>query len=106
MHFAFLRRPRRKLMSVVYDVESRQLQDACYDLLATESRTAIFAAIAKEDIPQATWFLLGRGHTLNHGRPVLLSWTGTMFEYLMPALCMRPSSNPFLEPSPFPSLPS
>src|SRR5260370_18167089 len=86
-------------MSVGHDVESRPLQAACYDLLATESRTAIFAAIAKEDIPQDTWFLLGRGHTLDHGRPVLLSWTGTMFEYLMPALWMRSYSNTFLERS-------
>jgi len=49
------------------------LQPACYDLLATESRTAVFAAIAKEDVPQESWFLLGRGHTLEQGRPVLLS---------------------------------
>jgi len=99
MDFAFLLNPRRKLMSVGYDVQSQQLQPACYDLLATESRTAIFAAIAKEDIPQDTWFLLGRGHTLDHGRPVLLSWTGTMFEYLMPALWMRSFSNTLLERS-------
>jgi len=99
MDFAFLLNPRRKLMSIGYDVQAQQLQAACYDLLATESRTAIFAAIAKEDIPQDTWFLLGRGHTLDHGRPVLLSWTGTMFEYLMPALWMRSYSNTLLERS-------
>ena len=99
MDFGFLLNPRRKLMSVGYDVQSQQLQPACYDLLATESRTAIFAAIAKEDIPQDTWFLLGRGHTLDHGRPVLLSWTGTMFEYLMPALWMRSYPNTLLDRS-------
>jgi hypothetical protein len=89
MDFDFLLDPHRKLMSVGFDTHSGQLQNSCYDLLATESRIAIFVAIAKEDIPQDGWFLLGRRHTLDHGRPVLLSWTGTMFEYLMPSLWMR-----------------
>jgi len=84
-------------MSVGFDVESGQLHPACYDLLATESRTAVFVAIAKEDIPQQSWFLLGRAHTLDRGRPVLLSWTGTLFEYLMPTLWMRSYSNTLLE---------
>ena len=99
MDFTFLLNPRRKLMSVGFDVDTQVLQPACYDLLATESRTAVFAAIAKEDVPQESWFLLGRGHTLEQGRPVLLSWTGTMFEYLMPALWMRSYSNTLLERS-------
>jgi len=96
MDFGFLLDPRRKLMSVGFDTQSQQLQNSCYDLLATESRIAIFVAIAKEDIPQDCWFLLGRGHTLDHGRPVLLSWTGTMFEYLMPSLWMRSYPNTLL----------
>jgi hypothetical protein len=99
MDFAFLLNPRRKLMSVGFDVQANELQASCYDLLATESRTAVFAAVAKEDIPQESWFLLGRAHTLDHGRPVLLSWTGTMFEYLMPALWMRSYSNTLLDRS-------
>jgi cyclic beta-1,2-glucan synthetase len=96
MDFTFLLDKRRKLMSVGFDAQLQELQPACYDLLATESRTAIFAAIAKEDIPQDCWFRLGRAHTLDHGRPVLLSWTGTMFEYLMPGLWMRSYSNTLL----------
>jgi cyclic beta-1,2-glucan synthetase len=84
-------------MSVGFDTESLQLQNSCYDLLATESRIAIFLAIAKEDISQDCWFLLGRGHTLDHGRSVLLSWTGTMFEYLMPFLWMRSYPNTLLD---------
>jgi cyclic beta-1,2-glucan glucanotransferase len=59
----------------------------------------VFVAIAKEHIPQASWFLLGRAHTLAGGRPVLLSWTGTLFEYLMPSLWMRSYSNTLLERS-------
>jgi hypothetical protein len=96
MDFGFLLDKRRKLMSVGFDAQLQELQPACYDLLATESRTAIFAAIAKEDIPQDCWFRLGRAHTLDRGRPVLLSWTGTMFEYLMPGLWMRSYSNTLL----------
>lgn len=99
MDFQFLLVRRRKLLSVGYDVASQQLNPACYDLLASESRTAAFAAIAKEHIPQETWFLLGRAHTVCDGRPVLLSWTGTMFEYLMPALWMLTYPNTLLDRS-------
>ncbi len=97
MDFSFLLDPHRKLMSVGFDAQSQQLLNSCYDLLATESRTAVFIAIAKDDIPQDCWFLLGRGHTLDHGRPALLSWTGTMFEYLMPSLWMRSYPNTLLD---------
>jgi cyclic beta-1,2-glucan synthetase len=97
MDFGFLLDPHRKLMSVGFDAQSQQLLDSCYDLLATESRAAVFVAIAKEDISQDCWFRLGRGHTLDHGRPVLLSWTGTMFEYLMPSLWMRSYPNTLLD---------
>jgi cyclic beta-1,2-glucan synthetase len=97
MDFSFLLDPRRKLMSIGYDVQAKKLHDACYDLLATESRTAMFLAIAKEDVPQDCWFQLSRNHTLDRGRPVLLSWTGTMFEYLMPMLWMRSYPNTLLD---------
>jgi hypothetical protein len=99
MDFKFLLNGHRKLVSVGFDTEQDHLHDACYDLLATESRTAVFVAIAKEDVPQESWFLLGRAHTLDGGRPVLLAWTGTMFEYLMPSLWMRSYSNTLLERS-------
>ena len=97
--FELLLNDRRKLVSVGFDVETLHLHAACYDLLGTESRTAVFVAIAKEDIPQESWFLLGRPHTLDNGRPVLLSWTGTLFEYLMPSLWMRTYPNTLLERS-------
>src|SRR5450755_3335415 len=99
MDFVLLLDSRRKLLSVGVGVENKVISPACYDLLATESRTAVFVAIAKEDIPQESWFLLGRAHTLDGGRPVLLSWTGTLFEYLMPSLWMRSYSNTLLERS-------
>ena len=89
MDFHLLLDPRRKLLSIGYDAGAERLHAACYDLLASEARIATFVAIAKNEIPQDTWFRLGRVHTKDHGRPVLLSWTGTMFEYLMPAIWMR-----------------
>src|ERR1700730_11976605 len=99
MDFRFLLAPRRKLLSLGFEVESGKHASACYDLLASEARIAVFAAIAKEDIPQDVWFLLGRSHTREHGFPVLLSWTGTMFEYLMPVLWMRTYPNTLLDNS-------
>jgi cyclic beta-1,2-glucan synthetase len=98
MDFRFLLN-RRKLLSVGFDVKTQQVHQACYDLLATESRTAVFTAIAKDDIRQESWFMLGRAHTIDQGRPVLLSWTGTMFEYLMPLVWMRTYPNTLLERS-------
>jgi hypothetical protein len=99
MDFHFLLDPRRKLLSIGYDAETEKLSPSCYDLLASEARIAVFAAIAKENAPQDVWFLLGRAHTREHGLPVLLSWTGTMFEYLMPGLWMRTYPNTLLDNS-------
>jgi cyclic beta-1,2-glucan synthetase len=89
MEFGFLWNRQRKLMSIGFESEKKQTHSACYDLLASESRLGTFVAIAKDEIPPETWFLLARTHTTDRGRPVLISWTGTMFEYLMPTLWMR-----------------
>jgi len=99
MDFSFLLDRRRKLLSIGFDVASGLLQLACYDLLASEARTATFVAITKDEIPQDTWFQLGRVQTLDHGHPILVSWSGTMFEYLMPAIWMRSYPNTLLERS-------
>jgi hypothetical protein len=87
--FAFLSNPARKVLSIGYDVRAQKLHDACYDMIASEARIATFLAIARDEIPQQTWMRLSREHACAFGRFVLLSWTGTMFEYLMPALWMR-----------------
>lgn len=97
MDFGFLLDQQRLLMSVGYDAETKELQPYCYGLLATEPRTAVFIAIAKEDIPQECWFRLDRPVTGDHGRVILLSWTGTMFEYLMPSIWMRSYANTLLD---------
>ena len=97
MDFTFLLDRQRQLLSVGFDVESGVLQPYCYNLLATEPRTAVFVAIAKEDIPQDCWFRLDRPYARDHGHMVLLSWTGTMFEYLMPSIWMRSYPNTLLD---------
>ena len=87
--FAFLADPGRQILSIGYDVRAQKLHEACYDMIASEARVATFLAIARDEIHQQSWFKLGREHTLAFGHLILLSWTGTMFEYLMPALWMR-----------------
>ncbi len=89
MDFGLFYNAGRKALSVGYDMAQQQVQESCYDLLASEARSAVFIAIAKNEIPQETWFRLGRTHTRYAKRTVLLSWTGTMFEYLMPALWLK-----------------
>jgi cyclic beta-1,2-glucan synthetase len=87
--FTFLLNSERNLMTVAFDAETQRLSGACYDQLASESRLATFIAIAKDHIPQESWFALGRYHKLERNHIVLLSWSGTMFEYLMPCLWMH-----------------
>jgi cyclic beta-1,2-glucan synthetase len=91
--YSFLFVPSRQLLSIGYDGASGELHSACYDLLASEARMAFFLAVAKGDIPQQAWFRLDRSHVFVKGRAALVSWTGTMFEYMMPALWMRAYSN-------------
>ena len=97
MDFAILLNRSRNLLSIGIDVEKQELHGACYDLLASEARIAFFVAIAKDDIPQETWFQLGRVQMIDQGMAGLLSWTGTMFEYMMPPLWMRIYPNTLLE---------
>jgi cyclic beta-1,2-glucan synthetase len=99
MDFSFLFNSRKKVLSVGCDVDTALVEPAAYDLLASESRIASFVAVAKGDVPQESWFHLGRRHTIFAGQRVLVSWTGTMFEYLMPALWMRNYRNTILHRS-------
>ena len=99
MDFGLLFDRERKLLTVGYNVETRQLARSCYDLLASEARMAALVAVAKGDIPQESWFRLGRGHVLYQNESVLVSWTGTLFEYLMPLLWMRSFANTILDKS-------
>ena len=87
--FKFLLDPERKVFRIGYNVTDARADNSFYDLFASESRLASFAAIAKGDVPQEHWFRLGRKLTPVDGGRALISWTGTMFEYLMPLLVMR-----------------
>jgi cyclic beta-1,2-glucan synthetase len=87
--FAFLADPARRILSIGYDVRGQRLHESCYDMIASEARIGTFLAIARDEIPRQSWVRLSRQHVRAFGRFVLLSWTGTMFEYLMPALWMR-----------------
>ena len=89
MDFKFLYNDRKNLLSIGYDCDNDRLDENCYDLLASEVRIASFLGIAKEDISIDHWFKLGRNGIKQNGTCSLLSWSGTMFEYLMPMLYMR-----------------
>ena len=93
MNFALLYDRERRLFAIGYRLahagNGGGLDPSYYDLLASEARLASFIAIAKGDVPELHWFHLGRSLTSAGGAPVLLSWSATMFEYLMPLLVMR-----------------
>ncbi|MBW8367064.1 MAG: cyclic beta 1-2 glucan synthetase [Arenimonas sp.] len=88
MDFGFLYDPTRELLSIGYCVDDRRLDSGYYDLLASEARLGSFVAIAQGQLPQESWFALGRLLTAFDGHQALLSWSGSMFEYLMPQLVM------------------
>ncbi|MGE5302626.1 MAG: GH36-type glycosyl hydrolase domain-containing protein [Alphaproteobacteria bacterium] len=92
MEFGFLFDPTRKLFSIGHRVSDNSLDPSCYDLLASEARLTSFIAIAKGDVPSTHWFHLGRALTPVDRGSALVSWSGSMFEYLMPALVMRSPS--------------
>ena len=97
MEFGFLLDPERKLLSIGYRVADGSLDPSCYDLLASEARLASFLAIAKGDVPTRHWFRLGRTVTPIGRGAALVSWSGSMFEYLMPSLVMRAPAGSLLE---------
>lgn len=89
MDFAMLLNPEKRLLSIGFRPDSREMDDSCYDLLASEARLASLFAIAKGDVPTAHWLRLGRPVTSVGMQSALLSWSGSMFEYLMPPLVMH-----------------
>jgi len=89
MDFRFLFDESRELFVTGYNVSSARLDTSHYDLLASEARIASLLAVAKGDVPQEHWFRLGRPRTAVASRRCLLSWSGSMFEFLMPLLFAR-----------------
>ena len=99
MDFGFLCDPQRQLFHIGYNVTAEKLDGNYYDLLASEARIASIVTIAENQVPPSHWLHLGRPLTRSDGARTLLSWGGTMFEYLMPALMMRSYDGTLLQQS-------
>ncbi|PKN19166.1 MAG: cyclic beta 1-2 glucan synthetase [Deltaproteobacteria bacterium HGW-Deltaproteobacteria-6] len=97
MDYSFLYDKGRQLLTIGYSVGERRRDRSFYDLLASEARFCSFVAIAEGQLPKENWFALGRMLTNPGGDPVLLSWDGSMFEYLMPLLIMPNYENTLLD---------
>ena len=97
MEYDFLFDKSRHLLAIGYNVSERRADPSYYDLLASEARLSSFVGIAQGQLPQESWFALGRLLTGTGGEPVLLSWSGSMFEYLMPLLVMPTYDNTLLD---------
>ena len=97
MEYDFLFDKARHLLAIGYNMGERRLDSSYYDLLASEARFSSFVAIAQGELPQESWFALGRLLTTVGGEPILLSWSGSMFEYLMPLLVMPTYENTLLD---------
>ncbi len=96
MDFSFLFDESRDLLSIGYNAGDHRMDTGFYDLLASEARLASFYAISQGQLGQEHWFALGRLLTTSRGAPALLSWSGSMFEYLMPLLVMPTYENTLL----------
>ncbi len=97
INMRFLYDPERRLFSIGYNLSKGRLDNSFYDLLASEARLGSFVAIARGDVPNEHWLSMHRPYGAINGRMALLSWTGTMFEYLMPLLFQRTFSNSLLD---------
>lgn len=95
--FSYLYNYKRQLFSIGYNVGEEKLTDSYYDLLASEARTTSYIAILQGKVPKKHWFKLGRALTKVGDYKSLVSWTGTMFEYFMPALLMKKYENTLLD---------
>jgi cyclic beta-1,2-glucan synthetase len=99
IEYDFLYDKATHLLTIGYNVAERRRDSSSYDLLASEARLCTFVAIAQGQLPQESWFALGRLLTIAGGQPVLLSWSGSMFEYLMPLLVMPTYGHTLLDQS-------
>ncbi|MFS8085525.1 MAG: glucoamylase family protein, partial [Acidobacteriota bacterium] len=97
MDYGFLYDQGRHLLAIGYNVSDRRRDAGYYDLLASEARLSSFVAIAQGQLPQDNWFALGRLLTRAGGETILLSWSGSIFEYLMPLLVMPTFENTLLD---------
>ena len=96
VEYDFLYERSTNLLRIGYNVDEQRKDNSYYDLLASEARLGIYVAISQGKLPQESWFALGRLLTNSGGEPILLSWSGSMFEYLMPQLIMPVYENTLL----------
>jgi cyclic beta-1,2-glucan synthetase len=96
VEYDFLYDKSTNLLRIGYNVEEQRKDNSYYDLLASEARLGIFVGISQGKLPQESWFALGRLLTNSGGDPILMSWSGSMFEYLMPQLVMPSYENTLL----------
>lgn len=96
VEYAFLLDASTGLLRIGYNADDHRKDNSCYDLLASEARLGIFVGISQGKLPQECWFALSRLLTNSGGDPILLSWSGSMFEYLMPQLVMPAYENTLL----------
>jgi cyclic beta-1,2-glucan synthetase len=97
LQFDFLYDKSQRLLSIGYNVTDHRRDNGFYDLLASESRLTVYLGIAQGKLPQDSWFALGRQLTNPGTSPILVSWSGSMFEYLMPILVMPSFDNTLLD---------
>src|ERR1043166_4596255 len=97
MDFSFLFDQARDLFSIGFNVRENRRDQSFYDLLASEARLCSYVTIAQGQVPQDHWFSLGRLLVAPQGEPLLVSWSGSMFEYLMPILVMPTYENTLLD---------
>jgi cyclic beta-1,2-glucan synthetase len=97
MNFKALYDQKKDLFHIGYDYSNRKMSESYYDLLASESRQTSLIAIAKGDVPTKHWFKLARPVGISQEKRILLSWSGTMFEYLMPMLIMKNYQNTIID---------
>ena len=97
IRYDFLYDKVQRLLAIGFNADDNRLDASFYDLLASEARLASFVAIAQGKLPQESWFALGRRLTSAGKTPVLISWSGSMFEYLMPMLVMPNYENTLLD---------
>jgi cellobiose phosphorylase len=99
IEYDFLFNKASHLLTIGYNITEHRRDSSYYDLLASEARLCSYVAIAQGLLPQESWFALGRLLTTAGGQPALLSWSGSMFEYLMPLLVMPTYDNTLLDQS-------
>jgi len=95
--YDFLYDKTQHYLTIGYNVDEHRHDAGFYDLLGSEARLGVYVAISQGKIPQESWFALGRQITHSGKDPVLISWSGSMFEYLMPMLLMPTYENTLLD---------